>query len=124
MASSAEIRQHAPAQLYESPEAEQILEKGPVVHSESATDEYETRPAGSTRWGEAILGILIALLPLYFAGFAIAAFIRDGTLASSYRNFVILQMSKFVSQRWLSVVRELDADCPSRILQFFRSCSR
>ena len=73
-------------------------QKGPVVSSEAAHDDTsnETRPAGSTRWKEAILGIFIALLPLYFVGFAIAAFVRNGTLASSFRNVAILQMSNFV----------------------------
>lgn len=97
MAPAAEIRQHASAQAYEEATTEQGLEyKVPVVSAEAAHDDSETRPAGSTRWGEAVLGIFIALLPLYFAGFAIAAFIRDGSLASSFRNVAILQMSKFV----------------------------
>ena len=97
MASAAEVRHHASAQAYEEATTEQGMErKLPIVSAEAAQDESETRPAGSTRWGEAILGVFIALLPLYFAGFAVAAFIRDGTLASSFRNVAILQMSKFV----------------------------
>jgi len=97
MASAAEIRQHGSAQAYEEATMEQGVEhKRPIVSAEAAHDESETRPAGSTRWGEAVLGVSIALLPLHFAGFAIAAFIRDGTLASSFRNVAILQMSKFV----------------------------
>lgn len=97
MVSGAEDRQHASAQAYEEATAEQNLEyKGPVVSAEATHDGSETRPAGSTRWKEAILSTFIALLPLYFAGFAIAAFIRDGTLASSFRNVAVLQMSKFV----------------------------
>lgn len=100
MVSGAEIGQHASARAYEEAATEQGLEqKGPIVSAEAAQDESETRPAGSTRWGEAILGVFIALLPLYFAGFAIAAFVRDGTLASSFRNVAILQMSKFVGRR-------------------------
>jgi len=59
-----------------------VEHKRPIVSAEAAHDESETRPAGSTRWGEAVLGVSIALLPLYFAGFA--------------RNIAILQMSKFV----------------------------
>ncbi len=99
MASAAETQQHASAQAYEEATAEPSLEyKGPVVSAEATHEGSETRPAGSTRWKEAILSTFIALLPLYFAGFAIAAFIRDGTLASSYRNVAILQMSKFVRQ--------------------------
>lgn len=99
MASAVETRQHANAQAYEEATAEQSLEyKGPLVSAEAAHDGGETRPAGSTRWKEAILSTVIALLPLYFAAFAIAAFIRNGTLASSFRNVAILQMSKFVRQ--------------------------
>lgn len=97
MACGADVRQYATAQAYEQSTAELGREaKGPTVSSEAAHDESETRPAGSIRWGEAILDACIAILPLYFAGFAIAAFIRDGTLASSFRNIAILQMSKFV----------------------------
>lgn len=100
MVSAAETGQHTSAQAYEEATVEQGLEyKGPIVSAEATYDGSETRPAGSTRWGEAVLGIFIALLPLYFAGFAVAAFIRDGTLASSFRNVAILQMSKFV-WRW------------------------
>jgi hypothetical protein len=97
MASATEIRQHASAQAYEEATTEQIVEhKRPIVSAEAAQEESETRPAGSTRWKEAILGTFIALLPLYFVGFTIAAFVRDGTLASSFKNVAILQMSKFV----------------------------
>lgn len=100
MVSGAEIGQHASAHAYEEAAIEHGLEqKIPIVSAEAAQDECETRTAGSTRWGEAILGVFIALLPLYFAGFAIAAFVRDGTLASSFRNVAILQMSKFVGRR-------------------------
>lgn len=100
MASAAERPQHASVLIYEEATMEQGKEhKDPVVSAEAAHDDNETRPAGSTRWGEAVLGVFIALLPLYFAGFAIAAFVRDGTLASSFRNVAILQMSKFVCQR-------------------------
>jgi hypothetical protein len=74
--------------------------KRPIVSTEAAHEDSETRPAGSTRWKEAILGICIALLPLYFVGFAIAAFVRNGTLASSIRNIAILQMSNFVCQQY------------------------
>lgn len=82
MASTAEIRHHASAQAYEEATMEQGVEhKRPIVFAEVAQEDNETRPAGSTRWKEAILGICIALLPLYFVGFAIAAFVRNGTLA-------------------------------------------
>lgn len=97
MASTIEARQRAGAQAYEEATVEQGLgEKGPVVFTEAAHDDNETRPAGSLRWGEAIVDVCLAVLPLYFAGFAIAAFVRDGTLAGSFRNVAILQMSKFV----------------------------
>ena len=97
MAHPLETRQHASAQAYEEAAMEQGLgEKGPAVFSEAAHDDSETRPAGSLRWGEAIVDVCLAILPLYFAGFAIAAFVRDGTLAGSFRNVAILQMSKFV----------------------------
>ncbi|GAB7326477.1 hypothetical protein MBLNU13_g10475t1 [Cladosporium sp. NU13] len=96
MAPAAEIGQHASAQAYEETNMEQGTEhKRPVVSTEAVQNESETRLAGSTRWGDAILSVFIALLPLYFVGFAIAAFVRDGTLASSFRNVAIFQMSKF-----------------------------
>jgi hypothetical protein len=97
MASAAETRQNASAQAYEEATAEQSHEyKGPIASAEAAHDGSETRPAGSRRWKEAILSTFVALLSLYFAGFAIAALVRNGTLASSFRNVAILQMSKFV----------------------------
>ena len=124
MVPAAEIGQHASAQVYEEANIEQGMEhKRPIVSTEAAQDESETRPAGSTRWGEAIIGVLIALLPLYFTGFAIAAFVRDGTLASSFRNVAILQMSKFVSREKPSLRCELRADEPCRTRPYFRSCS-
>jgi len=97
MASAIDKGQHVNAQTYEEATMEQGLEpKVPVVTTEATHDGSETRPAGSLRWAEAILGVFLALLPLYFVGFAIAAYVRDGTLASSFRNVAILQMSKFV----------------------------
>ena len=100
MASTTERPQHTSVQAYEEATMEQGVEdKRPIVSADAVHDQNETRPAGSTRWGEAILGVSIALLPLYFAGFAIEAFVRDGTLASSFRNVAILQMSKFVCRR-------------------------
>lgn len=110
MAPAAEIGQRASAQAYEEATMEQGVElKRPIISTEAAQDENETRPAGSTRWGEAILGVFIALLPLYFAGFAIAAFARNGTLASSFRNVAIFQMSKFVRLQWSESLIILDS---------------
>jgi hypothetical protein len=100
MAPAADIRQYPDAQAYEEATLEQgVGSKIPVVTTEAAHDGSETRPAGSLRWGEAIVGVFLALLPLYFAAFAIAAYVRNGTLANSFRNVAILQMSKFVCQR-------------------------
>jgi hypothetical protein len=97
MASAVDMRQHANARAYEEATMEQGLEpKVPVVTTEAAHDRSETRPAGSLRWGEAILDVFLALLPLYFAAFAITAYARNGTLANSFRNVAILQMAKFV----------------------------
>jgi hypothetical protein len=44
----------------------------------------------------AFIDVLIALLPLYFVAFAVLARSRDGTLASSYRNYAILRLAKLV----------------------------
>lgn len=81
--------------------------KKPVVYSETVGlgEERETRVANRIRWGDAIIGSIIATLPLYFVAFAIAGYVRTGTLASSLPNIAILQMSKFVSKAnalWLT----------------------
>ena len=110
MAPATEIRQRTSAQAYEEATIEQGVEqKRPIVSADAVHDQNETRPAGSTRWGEAILGVFIALLPLYFVGFSIAACVRDGTLASSFRNVAIFQMSKFVRSQWSESLTILDS---------------
>lgn len=56
----------------------------------------EPRPAHKTLYMAAFIDVLIALLPLYFVAFAVLARSRDGTLASSYRNYAILRLAKLV----------------------------
>ena len=85
-------------------------EKG-FRHKESAivTEEEDTpsaenpelRPGHKIHVGAAVIDVLISLLPLYFVVFAILAYSRDGTLASSFRNMAILRMAKFVRQIFL-----------------------
>ncbi|KXT09097.1 hypothetical protein AC579_5302 [Pseudocercospora musae] len=66
-----------------------------TVSTEEAEDDRETRPAKHINWSDAMIDTLIAILPLYFVAFCVAAYIRDGTLANSFRNQAILQMAKF-----------------------------
>jgi hypothetical protein len=100
MTSTVDIRQHATVQAYNESTTEHDPEhKSQIVSAETVNDDMETRAADSTRWGEAVLSAFIALLSLYLVAFAIAAYVRDGTLASSLRNISILQMSKFVCCR-------------------------
>ena len=72
------------------------VDKIPLVTAVEAEEGRETRPAKRTNWWDAILQAFIALLPLYFVGFCAAAYMRNGTLASSTRNIAILQLSKLV----------------------------
>lgn len=74
-----------------------------VVNTNEAEDELETRPAKRLNWGDAVLDLFIAILPLYFVVFCILAYVRDGTLMNSLRNQAILQMAKFVSRICLSL---------------------
>lgn len=73
-----------------------------TVSTEEAEDGRETRPAKHINWGDAVIDTLIAVLPLYFVAFCVAAYVRDGTLANSFRNQAILQMAKFVSRYYCS----------------------
>jgi hypothetical protein len=102
MTSTVDIRQRATVQAYnESTTEHDPKHKSQIVSAETVNDDMETRAAGSTRWGEAVLSAFIAFLSLYLVAFArtIAAYVRDKTLASSLRNIAILQMSKFVCCR-------------------------
>jgi hypothetical protein len=67
-----------------------------AAEDDSSAEAPELRPAHKTLYMAAFIDVLIALLPLYFVAFAILARSRDGTLASSYRNYAILRLAKLV----------------------------
>jgi hypothetical protein len=67
-----------------------------AAEDDSSAAAPEPRPAHKTLYMAAFIDVLIALLPLYFVAFAVLARSRDGTLASSYRNYAILRLAKLV----------------------------
>lgn len=67
-----------------------------VTEEPAEAERPEVRPAHRVHYGTAVVDVLIALLPLYFVVFAILAYIRNDTLANSFRNMAIMRMSKLV----------------------------
>jgi hypothetical protein len=90
--------QHATPQYSEnSDDIEKAIPK--VVVSEAAEETSESRdtlPGNRFSWGAVAFDIIVAILPLYFIAFAIAAYLRDGKLASSWRNQALFKMAGFV----------------------------
>ncbi|KAI5360678.1 hypothetical protein Slin15195_G085940 [Septoria linicola] len=68
--------------------------KQPAITTTAVTDDRETRTANHIHVGDAIVDVLIALTPLYFVGFCVAVYHRNGTLANSWTNQAIFQMGK------------------------------
>ena len=94
-----------------------------VVTTAVYEESRETRPANRIHWGDAIVDVLVAVLPLYFVGFCVAVYLRDGTLANSYRNQAIFQMSKLVSIRYRSQSKLHELTSTRRIPPSFQFCS-
>ena len=72
------------------------VKKEPTVISEETEEERETMTAHRRNIGAAVIDVFIAILPLYFVIFAALCYIRDGTLASSFRNQALFKMAAFV----------------------------
>lgn len=84
-----------------SPSDESYVEKGmaskvAIVTAEEAEDDQETRPAHRIHYGAAIFDVVLAILPLYFVVFAVLGFLRNDTLASSFRNQALFRMAALV----------------------------
>lgn len=84
-----------------SPSDEIYMEKGmagkeAIVTAEEAEDDQETRPAHRIHYGAAIFDVVLAILPLYFVVFAVLGYIRNNTLASSFRNQALFKMAALV----------------------------
>lgn len=86
------------AQQQQQPDAQDEKKAAVVTATEqdSSTRVPELRPAHTTLYLTAFVDVLIALLPLYFVAFAIVAYVRNDTLASSFRNEAILRMAQLV----------------------------
>jgi hypothetical protein len=90
--------QHAAPQY--STQSDDIEKATPkVLVSEKAGETAESRetlPGNRFSCGAVAFDIIVAALPLYFVGFAIAAYARHGTLESSLLNQILIRMAKFV----------------------------